>query len=121
MAGTAQDLIFQLQHQHALADLLQLAREKCKELCSILNLPYSSGGAGTRMEVLYMTVIEKIIEKGVPKRQLVATLKSERVGHGNLAQEFEDNEKIKDNKDGKIINDYKWGGWLCSPPIYCTL
>ena len=96
-----QHLTFRSQHRPALAKLLRPARDKCKQLCRALHLPYSSGDAGTKTEDLYLIVIETIIKKGVSKCQLADALRSDSVGYGNLAEEFEANASIKDNKDGK--------------------
>ena len=119
MASTNQDLKFQPQHRLALEKLLRPARNKCKQLCAALHLPYDSDGAGTKMDALYMIVIEAIINKGVSKRQLVAALRSQPVGHGNLAQEFENDESIKNNEDGKTIIIITSRVGL--PPSCCTL
>ena len=99
--ASKQDLTFRSQHRLALSKLLRPAREKCRQLCSALHLPYSSGGAGTKTEDLYLIVIETIIKKGISKCQLADALRLDSVGYGNLAEEFEADESIKDNEDGK--------------------
>ena len=99
--ASKQDLIFRLSHRLALSKLLRPAQDKCRKLCSALRLPYSSGGARTNMQDLYLIVIEEIIKKGVSKRQLTDALRSESIGYGNLAQEFEADKTIKDNEYGK--------------------
>lgn len=90
---------FQRQHRSKLAELLKPAESKCRQLCIALKLPYKRR-TGDAKEELYITVIDKIISKGVSKQELIGALRSSAIGHGNLADEFDKKKSIHDNKHG---------------------
>ena len=95
------ELKFRRQHRSKLAKLLKPAEAQCRQLCSALNLTYNNGRRTTNDE-LYMTVIEKIVTKGVSKQDLIDALDS--IGHGGLAEELENENNIHDDETGIKIN-----------------
>lgn len=88
---------FQRQHRSKLAELLKPAESKCRQLCMVLKLPFKKSTGDTK-EDLFMNVIEKIINEGVSKQELIGTLRS--IGHGNLADDLGKEKSIQDDKHG---------------------
>lgn len=98
---TNQGVTFKPEHRPLLEELLKSDAEgRCRQLCTALDLPYSPGG-GTLTADLYFAVIEKILENGVSKQELIAALNA--VGHKNLAEDLNKEPNIQDDKKGDII------------------
>lgn len=98
---------FKEKHRISLKTLLWPAQTKCNYIYIALGFDPTdldgNAGPSNQLEDLYMTVIENIINKGVSKQQLVAALRSDPVGHGQLADKLENDEGIKDGVNGKSM------------------
>lgn len=104
MAESDSTFVFKINHRRTLNELLWPARAQYKNIYIALGFDPSElhGSSGTQISDLYMNVVEAIISKGVTKQQLVDTLKSPIVGHGQLALKLEKNESIKDGANGNL-------------------
>ena len=100
------DFKFRRQHRRELIKLLEPAKPKCKQLCIVLELSYKQESRPTN-EDLYMIVIDRIISKGVSKQQLIDALDS--IGHGGLAEDFENETSIQDNEKGIRLYNKLYG------------
>ena len=102
------NLILKREHRAALKHLLWpvYVYDQCQCIHTALGFdPYDLYKEFTDEVFKEQSIIrtaEEIIKRGVTKRQLVDALRALNIGNGQLAQELEENESIKDGKPNKI-------------------
>ena len=101
------NLILKREHHAALKHLLWPVHvyDQCQRIHTALGFdPYDLYKEFTGELFKEQSIIrtaEEIIKRGVTKRQLVDALRAPNIGNGQLAQELEENESIKDGKPNK--------------------
>ena len=98
------NIVLSKEHRTVLQDLLWPARAEYKNIYIALGFDpadLDGGDRGTSVHDLYVSVIGAIIRNCVTKQQLVDALKSQTIGHGQLAHKLEQDQNIKDGKNGK--------------------